>query len=97
MAQIIMDHGDSGCFGTKWAPPGVNAGAGANGIASPAFPSISTGIYGYPVELAAEVAVTTLRESLKRLGTIREVVFCCFSASDLAIYEESLAAQEKKD
>ena len=69
--------------------------AAANGIASLAFPSISTGIYGYPVEQAASIAVATVRESLRRFTAIREVVFCCFSSGDLAIYEGNLVAQTK--
>jgi O-acetyl-ADP-ribose deacetylase (regulator of RNase III) len=60
--------------------------AATNGILTLAFPSISTGIYGYPVELAAKVAVATVRSSVAELATIREVVFCCFSAADLAVY-----------
>jgi O-acetyl-ADP-ribose deacetylase len=64
--------------------------AAANGIATLAFPSISTGIYGYPVESAAEIATGTVRESLQRFTEIREVVFCCFSPGDLAVYETHL-------
>lgn len=64
--------------------------AEANGIATLAFPSISTGIYGYPIELAARVAVTAVRSSLQEFAGIREVVFCCFSASDLQVYESAL-------
>lgn len=64
--------------------------AAENGITSLAFPSISTGIYGYPIELAARVAVVTVRASLPEFPLIQEVVFCCFSASDLAVYESAL-------
>ena len=64
--------------------------ASAKGLASLAFPSISTGIYGYPVELAAKVAVATIRASLVRAPTVEEIVFCCFSPSDLAVYESAL-------
>jgi O-acetyl-ADP-ribose deacetylase (regulator of RNase III) len=66
--------------------------AAAHEIRSLAFPNISTGIYGYPVELAARVAVTTVRSSLREFVAIREVVFCCFSADDLGVYERVLRA-----
>jgi O-acetyl-ADP-ribose deacetylase len=62
----------------------------AHGIATLAFPSISTGIYGYPIEQAALVAVATVRQSLELFTTIREVVFCCFAPGDLAIYQGHL-------
>ena len=57
---------------------------------SVAFPGISTGVYGYPVGLAAPIAVASTRLTLERLPSIGEVVFCCFSAEDLAVYEEEL-------
>lgn len=57
-----------------------------------AFPSISTGIYGYPIEQAAAIAVATVRESLADAGGIDEVIFCCFSDDDLALYNKLLAA-----
>lgn len=65
--------------------------AGAQGVRSIAFPSVSTGIYGYPIELAAKVAVATVRDAANEAASVREVVFCCFSASDLAVYEAALA------
>lgn len=66
--------------------------AGAKGVASLAFPSISTGIYGYPVELAAQVAIATVREAGRAHPQLAEVIFCCFAAADLAVYEAALTA-----
>lgn len=64
--------------------------AGAHGATSVAFPSISTGIYGYPIELAAAVAISTVREAVKSYPALREVAFCCFSSQDLAVYNAAL-------
>ncbi|MHB9087517.1 MAG: O-acetyl-ADP-ribose deacetylase, partial [Thiobacillus sp.] len=58
--------------------------AAQNGIHSLAFPGISTGVYGYPVERAARVAVATVRAAVPAFPAIREVIFCCHSAADLA-------------
>jgi O-acetyl-ADP-ribose deacetylase (regulator of RNase III) len=62
-------------------------------IASIAFPSISTGIYGYPVEPAATIALQAVSDSLEAAPAIDEVVFCCFCARDLAVYEKLLDAR----
>jgi len=61
------------------------------GARTVAFPSISTGIYRYPIELAAEVAVATVRLSVQDDGGVDEVTFCCYSDEDLAIYQAVLA------
>ena len=62
-------------------------------IASIAFPSISTGIYGYPIRLAVKTAFDAVSNALAEVGGIEEVVFCCFSAADLAVYEAELQAR----
>lgn len=61
------------------------------GVQTLAFPSISTGIYGYPVGQAAAIAVNTLRAELPSYPSIASVVFCCFSPADLAVYFRALA------
>lgn len=59
-----------------------------HGVRTIAFPCISTGVYGFPPQLAAPIAVRTAREH----GTgLDEITFCCFSAADLALYEAALA------
>ena len=63
--------------------------ASAHGLSSMAFPSISTGVYGYPIELAAPLAVATVRAHVADTS-LTEVIFCCFSAADLAVYEQTL-------
>jgi O-acetyl-ADP-ribose deacetylase (regulator of RNase III) len=65
--------------------------AAQQGLASIAFPSISTGVYDYPKELAAPLAVAAVRETLPECPGIREVIFCCFSKADLAVYQRVLA------
>ena len=59
------------------------AQAGARSIA---FPSISTGLYGYPIAAAARVAVTSVREWLQVPLSVELVRFVCFSMADLAVY-----------
>jgi O-acetyl-ADP-ribose deacetylase (regulator of RNase III) len=64
--------------------------AKVQGLKSIAFPSISTGVYGYPKEAAAEIAVRTVREYVGAEVSVEEVIFCCFSRADLMLYEELL-------
>ena len=59
-----------------------------NELVSIAFPSISTGVYGYPIDKAARVAQTTVRNWLGENPLPERVVFCCFSHSDVAVYEQ---------
>ncbi|MBM4219404.1 MAG: O-acetyl-ADP-ribose deacetylase [Gammaproteobacteria bacterium] len=66
--------------------------AEAAGLGVIAFPSISTGVYGYPVKPAARIAISTAREFHLAGRSPREIIFCCFSAADLLVYEELLRA-----
>lgn len=63
-----------------------------HGLTSVAFPSISTGVYGYPVEQAARVAVQAVREALQERTTVTLVRFVLFSAGDLAQYRAAAGA-----
>lgn len=58
-----------------------------NGVKTIAFPSISTGAYGYPKSAAAETAVRVMREFEPSL---QRIVACCFAREDAAIYQELL-------
>ncbi len=60
------------------------------GVATLAFPGISTGVYGFPRELAAPIAVETVRDAAAAAPGVREVTFCCFSDTDLALYRRIL-------
>lgn len=62
----------------------------AHGLSSLAFPCISTGVYGYPRELAAPVAAGAVAAFLAGGPEFREILFCCFSREDLACYERLL-------
>lgn len=55
-----------------------------------AFPAISTGIYGYPPERAAPLAVATVRDFTTANPGLREVIFCCFSAESAELHRKAL-------
>ncbi len=60
------------------------------GLRSIAFPAISTGIYGYPLDQATEIAVRTVRETLRGHPNVELVRFVCFSEADLQEYQRVL-------
>jgi len=59
-----------------------------NGVSTIAFPSISTGAYGYPIDAAASIAVGVMQSYRDKF---EEIVCCCFSEEDREIYEKALA------
>lgn len=65
--------------------------ATSHGVVSLAFPAISTGIYGYPLEAATAVAVREVRRWLASSALPERVVFCCFSAEAAVVYSAALA------
>ena len=61
-----------------------------HGIESIAFPNISTGIFGYPKELAAETAIAAVKQHQISGRKIREVIFCCFDDENFELYKRLL-------
>ena len=61
-----------------------------NNIRTIAFPNISTGIYHYPKDAAAEIAVNTVAAFLKTNNTIEKVIFVCFDEENEALYKQQL-------
>lgn len=62
----------------------------AHGIATIAFPAISTGVYGYPKRAAAEIAVRVMREYENRF---QRIIACCHGAEDFALYRYTFGAK----
>lgn len=63
-----------------------------HGLRSVAFPAISTGVYGYPVDEAAGIAVRTVKQWLDNHELPERVIFCCFSESDAEHYRRVLGS-----
>ena len=66
-----------------------------NNLTAVAFPAISTGIYRFPADRAAEIAVSTTVDALKIAPTLRRVIFCCFSKESATLHERALAGLGK--
>ncbi|WP_415912047.1 O-acetyl-ADP-ribose deacetylase [Neptuniibacter sp. QD37_11] len=81
------DHGESAqleaCYRNSMAL------ANENHIKTIAFPAISCGVYGYPLEQAAEIALFTVKSELKKETSVEEVVFCLFSDELLTVYQKA--------
>jgi len=63
----------------------------ANGLASIAFPAISTGVYHFPADRAAGIAVASTVEALPSAPSLERVIFCCFSDESAALHEQAMA------
>lgn len=64
----------------------------ANNLGSVAFPAISTGVYRFPADRAAKIAVTATANALKAAPSVNHVIFCCFSHDSATLHEDALAA-----
>jgi len=62
----------------------------ANGVRTIAFPAISTGVYGYPIAQATEIAVREVRNFLAKEDSIQALTFACFSETVLEVYRRAL-------
>ncbi len=60
------------------------------GISTIAFPSISTGVYGFPIERASRIATQTVKDCLEHDETITKVLFVCFGQHDYQVYQEAV-------
>jgi O-acetyl-ADP-ribose deacetylase (regulator of RNase III) len=65
--------------------------ASDHGLGTVAFPSISTGVYGYPIEKASRIAVTEVVRFLEESELPESVTFVCFGAADTRVYREAIA------
>lgn len=68
--------------------------ASAEGFRTIAFPSISTGVFGYPIRKAAAIAIEAVRAFESEQSLLERAIFCCFSAADKAVYDEILGGIE---
>lgn len=66
--------------------------AASKGLKTIAFPSISTGAYRYPIEIASRIALKTVKEFLEKENQIDEVVFVLFSESAFKVYADKAEA-----
>ncbi|TAN20769.1 MAG: O-acetyl-ADP-ribose deacetylase [Chitinophagaceae bacterium] len=63
-------------------------------LRSIAFPAVSTGVYGYPFDLASRIAITTVGDFLENNHTLKEIIFVLFSKSDYEIFKTIYATFE---
>lgn len=61
-----------------------------NGIKTIAFPSISTGVYGFPIERASRIALNTAKSFLEKNESIQKIMFVCFGSHDYQVYQRAI-------
>ena len=76
----------AGCYRTSFAL------AAANAIQTIAFPAVSTGIYGFPLERATRIALRETQAALQTYPAIEKVIFACFNAEALQTYQSCFAS-----
>jgi O-acetyl-ADP-ribose deacetylase (regulator of RNase III) len=64
--------------------------AAENGLETIAFPSISTGVYHFPIDRACRIALREVQAFLAKKSSLRKVIFVCFSESDALTYRQAL-------
>lgn len=67
------------------------------GCKTVAFPSISTGIYRFPLDMASQIAIKTITEFLKSTSVVKEVTMVCFDKRTFDAYSESLKEEKQRD
>jgi len=87
------DHGEDQLLASCYAS--AIALCRDNELTSIAFPAISTGVYRFPADRAARIAVSAAVDALKTAPTLRRVIFCCFSNASATLHEDVLAAHGK--
>ena len=65
-------------------------------LRSIAFPAISTGVFGFPLRPAAEIAVAAAQAFSEMPSSIQEIIFCCFSEADYQIYDELVSGHTRR-
>ena len=62
-----------------------------NGIKTIAFPAISTGVYGFPLERATKIAVTEIKKFIEKNESIEKVIFVCFDEETYSVYQKLIS------
>jgi O-acetyl-ADP-ribose deacetylase (regulator of RNase III) len=63
-----------------------------HGLASIAFPAISTGVYRFPADRAAGIAIASVADALTAAPDVAKVIFCCFSDDSARLHQQALAS-----